>query len=278
MTETELNIRFAPARPEKAAELAPLIYESSHELLDFMFGDRATAETALTRLIAKPNGHFSHQFVTLLIVNDQIQGAELGYSAEQLSAEEFAGALNTMRAMPLRRWPHLIVAVNRALAGYVMPPSPDAYYINNIAVRSEHRGAGLGKAFLNHIALVARQDGYRCIELDVTDVNEGGIRFYERMGFYCIAESRPETAIKRYGLPVLKRMRLLLNAEQAIAVDNYERPTSTAVVSDVSKLNPTSVDEVYVPGSVDQLQAMVKLSTKPLSIGGGCYSMGRRRV
>ncbi len=274
MTETELNIRFAPAQPEQAAELAPLIYESSHELLDFMFGDRTTAEAALTRLIAKPNGHFSHRFVTLLIVNDQVQGAELGYSAEQLSAQEFAGAVNMLRVMPLRRWPHLIVAVNRALAGYVMPPSPDAYYINNIAVSSEHRGAGLGKAFLNHIALVARQDGFRCIELDVTDINDGGVRFYERMGFYCIAESRPETAIKRYGLPVLKRMRLLLNTEQAIAVDNYERPTSTTVVSDVSKLNPISVDEVYVPGSVDQLQAMVKMSGKPISIGGGCYSMG----
>lgn len=274
MGETDLNIRFAPAKPEQAAELAPLIYESSHELLDFMFGDRAGAEKALARLIARPNGHFSHQYATLLLENDEICGAELGYSAEQLGGEELAGALNMLRAMPVRRWPHLIGSVNRALAGYVMPPSPDAYYINNIAVSSKHRGAGLGREFLKHIAHVARQDGYRCIELDVTDINEGGVRFYERMGFYCVAESRPDAAINRYGLPALKRMRLLLNAEQAIAVDNYERPTSTTVISDVSRLNPTSVDEVYVPGSVDQLQAMIKMSGKPVSIGGGRYSMG----
>jgi FAD/FMN-containing dehydrogenase len=89
-----------------------------------------------------------------------------------------------------------------------------------------------------------------------------------------VAESRPETAVNRYGLPALKRMRLLLDVEQGIAVDNYERPTSSTVISDLSRLNPVPVDEVYVPGSVEQLQAVMQLSDKPVSIGGGCYSMG----
>jgi len=226
------------------------------------------------RLIARPNGHFSHKFVTQLRVNDQLCGAELGYGAKQLAAEEFSGALNMLRAMSVRRWPHLIGPVNRALTGYVMPPSPDAYYINNIAVSSDHRGEGLGEAFLNHVVNVARQEGYRSIELDVTDINEGGIRFYERFGFHCVAESRPISAVNRYGLPPLKRMRLLLNAEQPIAVNNYERPTSATVISDLSRLNHIQVDEVYVPGSVDQLQAIIRMSDKPISIGGGRYSMG----
>lgn len=274
MSEPDLDIRFEPASAAQAAALAPLIYESSHELLDFIFGNREIAEKALAKLIGSPNGHFSYRFVTLMMVSDQICGAELGYSAEQLAGEEFSGALNMMRAMPVRRWPHLIGSVNRALAGYVMPPSSDAYYINNIAVSSGHRGSGLGRGFLNHVAHVAKQDGYRCIELDVTDINEGGVRFYERFGFYRVAESRPEAAVNRYGLPVLKRMRLLLDAEQPVAVDNYERPTSATVISDVSRLNPVQVDEVYVPGSVDQLKAVVQMSDKPISIGGGRFSMG----
>jgi len=274
MSKSDLDIRFEPASAAQAIELAPLIYESSHELLDFLFGDRTTAENALAELIARPNGHFSYRFVTLLIVNDRLCGAELGYSAEQLDAGEFSGALNMLRAMPLLRWPHLIGAVNRALAGYVMPPSPNAYYINNIAVNSGHRGEGLGQGFLNHVVRVAKQEGYRCIELDVTEINEGGIRFYERFGFYCVAESRPEAAVSRYGLPALKRMRLLLDVERPVAVNNYERPTSTTVISDLSLLNLTSVDEVYVPGSVDQLKAVIEMSDKPISIGGGRYSMG----
>ena len=274
MSNSDLDIQLEPATSTQAAELAPLVYQSSHELLDFLFGGCDAAETALAELIARPNGHFSHRFVTLLMINRRICGAELGYSADELADEEFSGALNMLRAMPLRRWPHLVGPVNRALSGYVMPPSPDAYYINNIAVNDAYRGKGLGQVFLNHIAQTARQAGFRCIELDVTDANDGGIRFYERFGFHCVAESRPDAAVNRYGLPPLKRMRLLLNAEQPVAVDNYERPTNTTVITDVSRLNSTQVDEVYVPGSVEQLQAVVKMSDKPISIGGGRYSMG----
>ncbi|MGI9221485.1 MAG: GNAT family N-acetyltransferase [Woeseiaceae bacterium] len=274
MSNPDHDIRFELATAEQAAKLAPLIYESSHELLEFMFGDRTSAEKALTCLIARPNGHFSYKFVTLLVSDDEICGAELGYSAEELAAEEFSGALNMMRAMPFGRWPHLIGPVNRALAGYVMPPSPDAYYINNIAVDSSRRGGGFGQKFLDYVVHQARTTGYRCIELDVTDINDGGIRFYERYGFCCVAESSPENAVKRYGLPGLKRMRLLLDDKHAIAVNNYERPTSAVVISDPSRLNVTEVDEVYAPGSAEQLQAFVKASDKPISIGGGRYSMG----
>ena len=68
MTETDLDVRFEPADATHAKDLAPLIFESSHELLEFMFGDRASAEAALTKLIARPNGHFSYKFTTLLMV------------------------------------------------------------------------------------------------------------------------------------------------------------------------------------------------------------------
>ncbi|MEM9209116.1 MAG: GNAT family N-acetyltransferase, partial [Pseudomonadota bacterium] len=274
MAAEPMSIRYEPASPEHAAELAPLIFASSHELLTFMFGNRASAERALTRLIARSNGHFSYRFVTRLTVDDRLCGAELGYGAKQLADEEVAGALNTLRAMPLTRWPHLIGAVNRALNGYVVPPSPGAYYINNIAVSDVHRGKGLGTAFLDHVVHEAEQDGYRSIELDVTDINEGGIRFYQRYGFHCVSESRPDAAVRRYGLPALKRMRLMITSAQTFAVDNYERPTSTTVINDVSRLNPIQVDEVYVPGSVEQLQAVLRQSEKPVSIGGGRYSMG----
>ena len=108
-TETgraDLDIRYEHAVAGQAAELAPLIYESSHELLDFMFGDRAKAEKALGRLIDRPGGHFSYRFVRRMLLDDKLCGAELGYGATQLAAEETAGAINMLRAMPCRRWPH----------------------------------------------------------------------------------------------------------------------------------------------------------------------------
>lgn len=272
--DAQPDIRFGPAEPAQAARLAALVYESSHELLDFMFGGRARAEAALRKLLQQPGGHFGHRFATVMLAGDDIVGVVLGYDRKQLSAQGLAGTLNTFRATPVARWPHLLGPVGRALSGYVPPPSPDAYYINNIAVDGTKRGLGLGGKLLQQVIDTCRVKGYRCIELDVTAPNEGAIAFYRKQGFRRISESGTDRHEARYGLPKLQRMRRLLADEHAFGVDNYGRPHSTNIVSDVTHLNPTPVDEVYAPGSVEQLQAMLRASEKPVSIGGGRFSMG----
>ena len=147
-TDYDPEITFRPADAFHAEALAPLIYDSSHELLGFMFGERAAAEEALTaKLLRRPNGQFGHSFATMMLADGELVGAELGYDAEQLAAQELPGVLHMFRAMPVRRWPHLIGPVNRALSGYVPPPAADAYYINNIAVDTSRRGLGLGRRF-----------------------------------------------------------------------------------------------------------------------------------
>lgn len=270
----DVDLQFRIADSGHAEVIAPLIYESSHELLDFMFGSRGAAEAGLAKLLRKDDGHFGHRFATLMAIGDEIVGVELGYDRDQLANQELAGALNMMRAMPLLRWPHLIVRVNQALSGYVMPPSADAYYINNIAVDSSKRGMGLGKRFLDHVAATARKRGYRCIELDVTAINEGGIRFYERYGFRKVAESGTAEKTTTYGLPKLIRMRYVIDESQQFGFDNYGHATSSIVVNDISGLNPVKVDDVFAPGTIEQLQAVLEISDKPISIGGGRFSMG----
>jgi FAD/FMN-containing dehydrogenase/ribosomal protein S18 acetylase RimI-like enzyme/SAM-dependent methyltransferase len=272
--DTAPSIRFVPAEPSQAAQLATLIYESSHELLDFMFGGRARAEAALARLLKRPGGHFGHQFARVMLADGEVAGVVLGYDRKELSGEELRGALNTFRATPASRWPHLLGSVGRALSGYVPPPSPDAFYINNIAVDGSKRGMGLGGKLLQQVVESSRAKGYRCIELDVTAPNEGAIAFYRKHGFRSISESGTDKHESRYGLPKLVRMRRVLVGEYGFSVDNYGRPHSTTVINDVTHLNPTPVDEVYAPGSVDQLQAMLRASGKPVSIGGGRFSMG----
>ena len=271
---TDATISYERASGFHADTLAPLIYESSHELLDFMFGDREAAEAGLGKLLRNSDGHFGCRFATMLLVDGEIAGVELGYDREQLAAQEFKGSLNMLGAMPVRRWPHLMLRVSRALSGYVMPPSADAYYINNIAVDSRRRGLGVGARFLDHVVATARRRGYRCIELDVTETNEGGIRFYERYGFRKVASSGTAATTEVYGLPKLVRMRYVIDASERFGFDNYGHATSTTVINDVSGLNPVRVDDVYAPGSVEQLQIIVGSSDKPISIGGGRFSMG----
>lgn len=48
----------------------------------------------------------------------------------------------------------------------------------------------------------------------------------------------------------------------------------TAIVNDVTQLNPVTVDRVVTPYTVEELQALVRQHHGPISIGGGRYSMG----
>lgn len=268
------HIKFVSGRAEHADSIARLIYQSVHELMDFMFHSEARAEPVLTKLLQQSAGQFGYRYVSVMLDGDKTVGVVLGYSREQLEQAELPGAINMLKAPPLTTWWHLIVTVNKALSGYVPPPSKAAYYINNIAVDSGARGKGYGTELLNRVIENARQQGFRSLELDVTHVNEATIRFYQRNGFAIVSESGSEELFLRHRLPILKRMRRLIAASDEFSFDNSNLPTNTTVISEVSGLYPVKVGEVYAPGSVEQLQHLLKTSDKPVSIGGGRFSMG----
>ena len=55
-------------------------------------------------------------------------------------------------------------------------------YLEDLFVLPEHRGAGVGKALLRHLAGLAVERGCGRFEWSVLDWNEPAIRFYEAMG------------------------------------------------------------------------------------------------
>ena len=55
-------------------------------------------------------------------------------------------------------------------------------YLEDLFVRPEHRGAGLGKALLLHLAALAHARGCGRMEWAVLDWNEPAIGFYESLG------------------------------------------------------------------------------------------------
>ena len=55
-------------------------------------------------------------------------------------------------------------------------------YLEDLFVRPEHRGAGIGEALLKRLAQLAVERGCGRFEWSVLDWNENAIRFYERMG------------------------------------------------------------------------------------------------
>ena len=55
-------------------------------------------------------------------------------------------------------------------------------YLEDLFVRPEHRGSGLGKALLARLAAVTRERGYGRLEWSVLDWNEPAIAFYRAKG------------------------------------------------------------------------------------------------
>jgi GNAT superfamily N-acetyltransferase len=56
------------------------------------------------------------------------------------------------------------------------------FYLEDIFVRPEHRGRGIGKALLASIAKLARDRGYGWLEWSVLDWNTPAIGFYRALG------------------------------------------------------------------------------------------------
>lgn len=55
-------------------------------------------------------------------------------------------------------------------------------YLEDLYVRPEHRGAGLGRALLARLAAVCRERGYARLEWSVLDWNAPSIAFYRSLG------------------------------------------------------------------------------------------------
>lgn len=61
-------------------------------------------------------------------------------------------------------------------------------YLEDLFVRPEHRGNGIGEALLRHLAHLAVERGCGRMEWAVLDWNKRAIEFYERMGAQGVKE------------------------------------------------------------------------------------------
>jgi GNAT superfamily N-acetyltransferase len=63
-------------------------------------------------------------------------------------------------------------------------------YLEDLYVKPQHRGAGIGEALLSRLGKLAVERGYGRFEWTVLDWNANAIRFYERMGATVLPEWR----------------------------------------------------------------------------------------
>ena len=66
----------------------------------------------------------------------------------------------------------------------------DEIHVNNLAVRQDHQGQGLGAALLQHVLEAGARRGAERATLEVRPSNAPARRLYERLGFE-VAATRP---------------------------------------------------------------------------------------
>jgi GNAT superfamily N-acetyltransferase len=77
-----------------------------------------------------------------------------------------------------------VLEENGAIAGLVvLVPEDGAMMLNNIAVRPDAQGRGLGRALLNFAEAKARAEGYDTIRLYTNEVMSENLAIYEHCGY-----------------------------------------------------------------------------------------------
>jgi GNAT superfamily N-acetyltransferase len=75
-------------------------------------------------------------------------------------------------------------------------------HVEDLFVRPEHRGKGIGKALLTRIAAIAVEEGCHRLQWDVLEWNTPAIGFYEQLGAQMLMEWRT-MRVNHEGLPGL---------------------------------------------------------------------------
>ncbi len=120
-------------------------------------------------------------------LSDQVTG-----DSQTLQADLF-GENPCIEAIVAEIEPNQIVGFALFFTSYSTFLTRRGIYLEDLFVRSEYRGIGIGKALITNLAQIAVSRGYGRFEWSVLDWNEPAIAFYTRIG----AEILPDWRICR---------------------------------------------------------------------------------
>jgi ribosomal protein S18 acetylase RimI-like enzyme len=206
-----MNLAFRRARPSDVGEAIPLIYSSGpheldyafavgrHKALDFLriaFVDGSSTLGYGGQVVAVVDGH-------VVGIGASHDGAEFGRANRKIiyPVARFygpvtgAGVLTRLTQLEKQLWP---------------PPKKHDVFIQNLGVREDMRGKGIGTALLTRQIEMARTKGFRRCILDVAVTNPRAQGLYERLGFRVVEEREWHITSSTAQVPDSRRMGLSL--------------------------------------------------------------------
>lgn len=159
-----------PARCEEAALLAELVNQAGEGLPLYLWeklaGPGESAWDVGRKRAERIEGGFSWRNATIIEAGGKAAGCVIGYELHD-QPEPILPDMPPM-FVPLQELENL---------------APSSWYVNVLAVLSEHRGKGLGTKLLAAADEAGRRLGKTGMSVIVSDANPGARRLYERCGY-----------------------------------------------------------------------------------------------
>ena len=163
------------ARPAEAGELAVLMNMAGEGIPAYLWSRMAgPGEDAMafgTRRVARAEGGFSYTNAHVIVVSGAVAGMLVGYrQPDPYDLDDMENIPEIVR--PLIELESL---------------APGSWYVNGIAVKTEHRGRNLARRLMYRAEELARQTGASSLSLIVAGENTGAKALYESLGYGVVA-------------------------------------------------------------------------------------------
>ncbi|MFF7230194.1 GNAT family N-acetyltransferase [Streptomyces sioyaensis] len=180
---TPLPVEFRTARPTDADQVVPLMWESSRSLLDStMRGVPGGPAALLRRDFLRGRGIFGHaQQILAVAPHGEVLATMTLYRGKRYQALSLQTLLSAARFGP--RCLLSVLRRSAAISRLFAPPSPNALFMANLAVRPAHRSQGYGSLMVQQAERLARTAGLTPLEGDVSCSNTRAWALYQRLGF-----------------------------------------------------------------------------------------------
>lgn len=174
------------ARLDDADAAATLIAQTDAELFRFVAGDLAAWELIATHEWRHERGVYYHELARVVRCGGTLAGVLVGYTLDLHNRIDWS-----MSSALAHLAPELVARIQktRGITPFLFPSFPaHAWYVQNLAVRPDTQGTGLGRFLMNAAAQLARDAGCTEIHLDVAGDNPA-VEFYRRIGYTVLIET-----------------------------------------------------------------------------------------
>lgn len=196
--------------------LADLMWETDPAIFAFIYGDLPVWRRLFRQEWTAPCSTQQDDETRVALLGDRPVGLVNSFAGAEITPR-FAATLTRQLANLGAQEARQVQAAFEAME-WLFPRVPDdALYILNIVVTPEMRGQDLGRLLIAEAVAKAQRLGLRSVHLDTASDNPA-VRFYTRVGFRAVVESRAMSLPDGITLPAHLRMVMDVQASTTAAM------------------------------------------------------------